>query len=399
MMELTSDMPETLDWARCLAGSSAPCGGGPSRTSTKRLLEARARSRYWGAETVRVDFEREARETTRTPEIAKEVSWKEQVRVWADNTTGVDSEHLDRALTFADELQREMRDTGMVPTPRRWRLEGLSLRGAIGVHRGTGLDEIELDLTKFEPGIIGITGANGCLSGDTLIDVPRDLSEHPHGIPIKDLVGTDPLVYAYDGEQIVLTRARDVRLTGAKRPVLRVRYTSNGGGRFRPPTELVGTPEHPVMLRDGTYKPLGKLEAGDSLMPLYRRIRDGQYVWINRNDGTFALEHRMVAGAVRGRPLSESEHGHHRDRNTINNSGQNIEPMSVSDHLSMHGQEHGPPHYDVHPRGMLGKEHDPAIKAQIAESMRRQWADPGNREKTGRGKSCRRAPKKGVGDA
>ena len=114
-----------------------------------------------GAETVRVDFEREARETTRTPEIAKEVSWKEQVRVWADNTTGVDSEHLDRALTFADELQREMRDTGMVPTPRRWRLEGLSLRGAIGVHRGTGLDEIELDLTRFEPGIIGLTGPNG----------------------------------------------------------------------------------------------------------------------------------------------------------------------------------------------------------------------------------------------
>lgn len=43
----------------------------------------------------------------------------------------------------------------------------LKLRGAIGVYDGLGLDEIDLDFSKFEPGLIAIVGGNG--SGKTTI--------------------------------------------------------------------------------------------------------------------------------------------------------------------------------------------------------------------------------------
>lgn len=249
----------------------------------------------------------------------------------------------------------------------------------------TGLLSLTIPWSDLGPGLIAIEGANGCLDGDTLVDVPRDLAKHPGGIPIRDLVGTAPWLYAYDGKRIVLTRAARVWRTGTK-PVLRVRFTRQHGqrggtARYAPPGELVGTADHPVMLRDGTYRPLGALRPGDRLMPLYRRCRDGKYAWINRNDGTMILEHRLVAEARIGRPLRADEHAHHRDhetnpRATENNSMGNIEALAGVEHGAHHGRLH-PPSYDVHPRGMAGKKHSETARAQIgAAVLRRNRARP-----------------------
>lgn len=232
-----------------------------------------------------------------------------------------------------------------------------------------------LDLREIPHGLVAIVGQNGCLVGDSLIDLPRDLRRHPKGVPIRDLVGTQPLVYGYDGSKIALAKAVRVWKTGTKE-VVRVRFTSSKHGMFKPPKELIGTADHLIMLRDGTYKALGTLAAGDSLMPLYRRCRDGDYVWINMNDGTFALEHRLVAAFKIGRDLTADEHGHHIDKNTFNNTLENIDMMSASAHSALHAASH-PPTYDVHPRGMLGKHHREEIKAQIGDTWRRKnAADP-----------------------
>jgi exonuclease SbcC len=45
---------------------------------------------------------------------------------------------------------------------RIMRLKKLKLRGAIGIKKGMGLDEIEIDLTQFQSGLIALTGRNGC---------------------------------------------------------------------------------------------------------------------------------------------------------------------------------------------------------------------------------------------
>lgn len=47
------------------------------------------------------------------------------------------------------------------------KLLSLYLRGAIGIQKGLGLDEINIDLSKFKPGLIALTGKNG--AGKTTI--------------------------------------------------------------------------------------------------------------------------------------------------------------------------------------------------------------------------------------
>lgn len=43
----------------------------------------------------------------------------------------------------------------------------LKLRGAIGIRKGLGVEEVEIDFTQFQTGLIALTGRNG--SGKTTI--------------------------------------------------------------------------------------------------------------------------------------------------------------------------------------------------------------------------------------
>lgn len=120
--------------------------------------------------------------------------------------------------------------------------------------------------------------SNGCLSGDTLIDCPRDLRKYQRGIPIKELVGEQPWVYCWENGEIVVRQASRVFCSKRNEPVVRVKLTkyagksgSGYGGKYLPPQELVGTADHPVMLIDGSWKPLGELAPGDRVCSLYRR--------------------------------------------------------------------------------------------------------------------------------
>ena len=95
-----------------------------------------------------------------------------------------------------------------------------------------------------------------CLIAETLIDT---VDEGP--VPIGDLVGREVEVLAYDvdAEQVVFGRASNIRLTLQDVEVVRVEL-DNGA-------TITCTPNHPFMLRDGTYRAAGNLQAGDRLMP------------------------------------------------------------------------------------------------------------------------------------
>ena len=247
----------------------------------------------------------------------------------------------------------------------------------IRIRNVLGIEELDI-----KPGTITLVqGENGCLAADTYIDVPRDLSTRPMGVKIQSLVGTRPIVYAYDTarQRIVLARAAKVWKTSECREVTRIRLKA-GRGRFRPPPELVGTPDHRVMLLGGGYVPLGELRPGDRLMPLYRRCRDGVYAAVLRNDGELQAEHRLIAEFLCGRALSADVHVHHRDHNPFNNSPANLVAMEASAHLSLHGRLR-PPTYEEHPRGMAGRRHTAETRRQIALATRRAVADPGVRRR------------------
>jgi DNA repair exonuclease SbcCD ATPase subunit/DNA repair exonuclease SbcCD nuclease subunit len=97
-------------------------------------------------------------ETTRAKEITEATSTYGKVRVWAENT-GVaipaDTEEKIHALDAESERK------GLLHQPRRWRLDRLELRGAIGLWKGQKKEEVVIDFENLDPGTIALLGDNG----------------------------------------------------------------------------------------------------------------------------------------------------------------------------------------------------------------------------------------------
>ncbi len=131
----------------------------------------------------------------------------------------------------------------------RLRPEGAVVRSSNG--KATG----PVGFLRVYDKAFGEIAQGGCVVGETLVatvDGP---------VPIRDLVGKNPLVYSYNAQQrrVVSKRARDVRLTGRQREIYRL-YLEDG-------FSLVATFDHPIMLQDGTYCALGELRAEQVVMP------------------------------------------------------------------------------------------------------------------------------------
>lgn len=250
------------------------------------------------------------------------------------------------------------------------------------------------------PGLVMISGdnqdaaeaeSNGCLSGDTLIDCPRDLTVYPQGIPIKELVGTTPMVYCWKNGTIAIDRASSVHMSKRAAAVVRVKVskyrTNKGAGlgrKYLPPQELVGTPDHLVLLSDGiTWKELGSLVPGDSLCSMYRRESGGWRTliyWTGIPQTKAVSEQQFVCTAANGpKPCDGKEyHAHHRDENDFNHSTDNMEWLEKTEHLSAHATNRNKEGNlgwhntsGVHPRGALGLKHTAESKANISSTLRR----------------------------
>ncbi len=180
-----------------------------------------------------------------------------------------------------------------------------------------------------------------CLSGDTLIAIPGGYTK------IKDLVdqyGTGEfIVFSYDHSlhSIVPAVAKHARKTRADEMTYKVKF-DNG-------KEIIGTADHRLMLRDGSYKKIINLKPGDRMMP-FKRAKGNllDKVDFNSSDNAYALyyngikwvsEHREIAKIILGRELELNEVVHHIDKIKYNNSPQNLEVMTRSEHSSHHLRE------------------------------------------------------------
>ena len=183
-----------------------------------------------------------------------------------------------------------------------------------------------------------------CLSGDTLIDCPRDLVKHPKGIPIKDLVGQTPWVYCWKNGSLSVKKASRVWLSKKSARTVRVKLGTGQGGRknraFLPPLELVGTPDHPVLLSDGTtWKLLGDLQPGDRLCSMYRQKNGARsnirWTGLKTNGSQGVREHVFVCEQVNGlRP--EGHDCHHVNENKMDQSVENLQWKPKFNHYSDH---------------------------------------------------------------
>ena len=101
------------------------------------------------------------------------------------------------------------------------------------------------------------------------------------------------------------------------------------------------TPDHKFMLKDGSWKEAKDLQINDSLMPLYTEIAPEGYmrVYGDRELLTDSFmtypTHRRVAEAVVDN-LNDGNVVHHKDFNHFNNSPENLQWMTWSEHGSYH---------------------------------------------------------------
>lgn len=180
-----------------------------------------------------------------------------------------------------------------------------------------------------------------CLHGDTKIAVPggyktlKELAEQ-YGLE-KEFI-----IYSYDHNKNELVpaigkQARKTRTDHAWKVTF-----ENG-------QSIIGTNDHRLMMRDGTYKNIGELRSGDAMMPFYRKDLinsqkdegDG-YRWIytmhndeNRKKGWIA-EHILIAEWIEGRRLKENEVVHHKNFIKHDNNPENLVIMDNNEHITYH---------------------------------------------------------------
>jgi hypothetical protein len=93
----------------------------------------------------------------------------------------------------------------------------------------------------------GLAGSPHGVVRETPVDGPRALAAYPQGIPIRELVGQERLVYAWSPERghFVLARAHHIRCARRQAEVWELTYAW-GFGRHRRDAQLVATPDQPV---------------------------------------------------------------------------------------------------------------------------------------------------------
>lgn len=117
----------------------------------KRLLNEGA------VEGSRVTISETAVETVRAAEITEVNTPTKKYEIWAQNSNlEVDPSIIEKIKTLETEALK-----GSVRAAGEWELVSLKLRGAIGIKKGVGKDEICLNLHDYDNGLIALVGSNG----------------------------------------------------------------------------------------------------------------------------------------------------------------------------------------------------------------------------------------------
>lgn len=140
-------------------------------------------------------------------------------------------------------------------------------------------------------------------------------------------------VYSTEGEELKIGRAHSLRKTREMVEVFQIIFDTGH--------TITLTEDHPVMLRDGTYRQVKDLKPGDSVMPFNHHF-DGNYVWIYESvpgvdkKSTRRRAHSWVYEQTTRTEIGEGFHVHHKDENTFNNKPDNLERLTNVQHVRSH---------------------------------------------------------------
>lgn len=230
----------------------------------------------------------------------------------------------------AREAARQAREL----TRRKGLLEGFNLPGKLA-------DCQERDPAKSELFVVEGPSAGGCFSGDTRIALADGRRLSFKEIREEEMRGVEHYCYTIrlDG-QVGLERLTAARRTREDAKVVKV-VLDNG-------EEIVCTPDHRFMLRNGRYRRAETLRPTDSLMPLRTKLSNTEepgitiagyeMAWDPKSD-SWIFSHVLADwyNLWKGKyGIEAGGHRHHADFNKLNNSPDNIRRLRAAEHLSVH---------------------------------------------------------------
>jgi tRNA-splicing ligase RtcB (3'-phosphate/5'-hydroxy nucleic acid ligase) len=208
-------------------------------------------------------------------------------------------------------------------------IKGSKIRIMSDVHAGAGCT-IGTTMTiknKVVPNLVGVD--IGCFVGETKIPLINGTQK-----TLKELSKLNEYFYVYSVNkkgEITYGKANAFK---TRENANLVKVTISGG------SEIICTPDHRFMNRDGSYTEAKDLKHLDSLMPLYRtyQTRDGYESIIQPNNKKLPLNtHKLIAKTFYGE-IPEGMVVHHKDDNKFNNCPENLQILSAQEHSKIHGK-------------------------------------------------------------